>query len=247
MQTHYTKGIVLRTVKFGETSIICTVYTELFGLQSYIVKGIRVNTKRTANKALMFQPGAILALNVYHHPQKNLQYIQSYEWAFLFHNLFSNVINNAVAVFIIEVIQNVLKEPEANPELFYLIEDTLKQADSNNKNLLNNLPIFFLLHLATELGFQIQGECNSANTILNLQEGVFTQALPQHMFYVTNEVATVIATINQIHFYNNLENLIFHKQHRTAAIQALLLFMKLHLPDFKALKTLSILQEVIGS
>ena len=32
-----TRGIVFRFVKYGETSIIVTIFTELFGLQSYIV------------------------------------------------------------------------------------------------------------------------------------------------------------------------------------------------------------------
>ena len=38
---HKTKGIVLRTVKYGETSIIVTIFTELFGIQSYLVNGVQ--------------------------------------------------------------------------------------------------------------------------------------------------------------------------------------------------------------
>ncbi|NBO56051.1 MAG: DNA repair protein RecO, partial [Actinobacteria bacterium] len=38
---HKTKGLVLRAVKYGDTSLVVTVFTELFGLQSYIVSGVR--------------------------------------------------------------------------------------------------------------------------------------------------------------------------------------------------------------
>ena len=39
---HYkTKGIVLHQVKYSESSIIVKVYTELFGLRSFIFKGVR--------------------------------------------------------------------------------------------------------------------------------------------------------------------------------------------------------------
>src|SRR3970282_1036496 len=38
---HKTKGIVFRFVRFRESSIIVTIFTELFGLQSYIVNGAR--------------------------------------------------------------------------------------------------------------------------------------------------------------------------------------------------------------
>ena len=44
--THKTKGIVLRTVKYGETSVIVTILTELFGLQSYLINGVRSSSRR---------------------------------------------------------------------------------------------------------------------------------------------------------------------------------------------------------
>ena len=38
---HKTKGIVLGHVKYGESSLIIHVYTEKFGIQSYIENGVR--------------------------------------------------------------------------------------------------------------------------------------------------------------------------------------------------------------
>src|ERR1019366_8647647 len=123
---HKTKGIILRTVKYGETSIITTVYTELFGVQSYIVKGVRQSSKTSQGKANYFQPAAILEMEVYHNELKQLQFIKEYQWSFLYENILFSVVRNAVAMYVIELLQHSLKQPEANPELFYLIEDTLK-------------------------------------------------------------------------------------------------------------------------
>src|SRR3982750_295665 len=78
--THKTKGIILRTLKYGETSVITTVYTELFGVQSYIVKGVRQSSKHRATKANYFQSAAILQMEVYHNDLKNLQFIKEYQW-----------------------------------------------------------------------------------------------------------------------------------------------------------------------
>ena len=36
-----TKGMVLRNVKYGETSLIVTIFTEMLGIQSYLVNGVR--------------------------------------------------------------------------------------------------------------------------------------------------------------------------------------------------------------
>jgi hypothetical protein len=59
---HKTKGIILRTVKYGETSLVATIFTEQFGLQSYLVNGVRTATKKGTAKANLFQPSAILDL-----------------------------------------------------------------------------------------------------------------------------------------------------------------------------------------
>ena len=97
---HATKGIVLRTVKYGDTSIITTVYTELFGIQSYIVKGVRQSSKTSAGKASFFQPAAILDMEVYHNNLKQLQFIKEYQWSYLYEKVLFDVIKNTVAMFL---------------------------------------------------------------------------------------------------------------------------------------------------
>ena len=71
--THKSKAVILRTVKYGETSLIVTMFTELFGIQSYMVKGVRSGSKSAAGKISFFQPAALLDLEVYHNPFKTLQ------------------------------------------------------------------------------------------------------------------------------------------------------------------------------
>ena len=100
-QLHKTKGIVLRVVKYGETSLIVTMFTELFGLQSYLINGVRTSTKKGSGKANLFQPTAILELVVYHNELKQLNRIKEFRWAYLYEHVFSDVPKNAVALFMI--------------------------------------------------------------------------------------------------------------------------------------------------
>jgi len=113
-----TKGIVLRTVKYGETSLIVTVYTELFGLQSYLVNGVRTATGRNRGKANLFQPAALLDLVVYHHEGGSLNRIREFQWGHLYEHIFQQVTKNAVALFIVELLAHCLKQPEENQPLF---------------------------------------------------------------------------------------------------------------------------------
>lgn len=244
--THKTKGVVLRTVKYGETSVITTVYTELFGVQSYIVKGVRQATKKSQGKSNYFQSGAMLNMVVYHNDLKNLQFIKEYEWSYLYNEVLFNVIKNAVAMYIVELLQHSLKEPEANPELFYLIEDTLKQLDRGTNTFTANLPLYFTLHLGSELGFQLQGSYSKDTPVMDLMEGMFTQDIPMHPHYLSGEAAMITSQISNILFYNDLENIQLNRNMRRELLLAYQHFMVLHIPEFGQMRSLPILQEVLS-
>jgi len=244
--THKTKGVVLRTVKYGETSVITTVYTELFGVQSYIVKGVRQATKKSQGKGNYFQPGAMLNMVVYHNELKNLQFIKEHEWSYLYDEVLFNVVKNAVAMYIVELLQHSLKQPEANPELFYLIEDTLKQLDKGTNTFTANLPLYFTLHLGSELGFQLQGSYSKATPVLDLMEGIFVQDVPVHPHYLSGEAANVTSQISNIFFYNDLENIQLNRNIRRELLLAYQQFMTLHISDFGEMRSLPILQEVLS-
>ncbi len=246
MQIHHTKGIVLRTVKYGETSIIATVYTELFGIQSYMVKGVRTFSKKTPFKANCFQPAAILEMQVYHHPLKNIQFVKSFHWHTVYTNIFSDVVRNAVAMYIIELLQQSLKQPEANPELFYLVENTLQQIDKGSNTLVSNLPIYFTLHYCSELGFKIQGTCNTETPILDFKEGKFVQEIPAHHYYTNDIAAKTISQINNINLYNEVENIQLNGNIRRTILQHLQQYFSLHIHDYNNMKSLHILQEILG-
>ena len=130
---HHTKGIVLRTVKYGETSVIVTIFTELFGVQSYLVNGVRTSTKKGSGKANFFQPSAILDMVVYHNELKQLQRIKEFRWGYLYQHILSDVKKNAVALFMVELLTKCLKQPEANPDLFHFAEDAFLHLDESSE------------------------------------------------------------------------------------------------------------------
>lgn len=243
--THKTRGIILRTIAYGETSVITTAYTELFGVQSYIVKGIRKGSKTSQGKSSYFQPGAILDMEVYHNELKNLQFVKEFNWGHLYEHVFFNVVKNAAAMYMIELLQHSLKQPEANRELFYLAEDSLKQLDRGSDALTANLPLYFTLHLASELGFRIQGEYTTQTPVLDLQEGGYVPHAPQHHFHLLDEQAKSTSLVNNIMFYNDLENIALNRNTRRSLLQAYQQYFALHIQDFGELKSLRVLQEVL--
>lgn len=244
--THKTKGIILRTIKYGETSIITTAYTELFGIQSYIVKGVRQSSKKCSAKGIYFQPAAILDMVVYHNELKNLNFIKEYQWGYLYEQVLFDVVKNTVAMYMVEMLQHSIKQPEANPELFYLIHDTLKQLDKGSPTLTANLPLYFSLHLANELGFRMNGEFSPQTPYLDMQEGQFVKHVPIHSYFIEKDLAAATSQLLSVNFYNDLEDLSLSRNIRKELVRVYQNYIALHVQDFGELKTLPVLQQIFS-
>lgn len=241
---HNTKGIVLRVTKYGDTSVIISAYTELFGLQQYMVKGVRVTSKKGANKGVFYQPAAILQMEVYHSPMKQLQMVKEVSWEYVYQNTYSDVLRNAVALYIVEILQQTLL-PEPHPELFYLIEDTFKQLDKGGPGLVSNLPIYFLIHLSQTLGFGLQGKYSSATSILDIKEGEFVENIPIHPYFLEGQTAQTASAFLQVQFYNDLENINLSGVQRKKILELFQLSLSWHYKKFTEIKSLPILQSIL--
>jgi DNA repair protein RecO (recombination protein O) len=243
---HKTKGIVLRSIKYGETSLVVTMFTELFGLQSYLVNGVRTVSKKGSTKAALFQPAAILELVAYYNEFKNLQRLKEYKWDYLYQHIFSDVRKNAVALFMIELLSKCLKQPEANADLFYFTEDAFHHLDEASDTVTANFPLFFALHLAVFFGFRISDEYSEANHYLDLQEGTFIQDQPQHPHYLQDREAAAVSLILKIMQPAELEQLVLNQETRRRITHALEEYYTLHIPDFGTMRTLPVLREVMS-
>jgi DNA repair protein RecO (recombination protein O) len=241
-----TKGIVLRSVKYGETSLIVTMYTELFGLQSYLVNGVRTASKKGGAKASFFQPAAILEMVAYHNDFNKLQRLREYRWDFLYQHILSDVRKNAVALFMVELLSKCLKQPESNPELFYFIEDALHHLDEANDAVTGNFPLFFALHLAVFFGFRVSDEYSDEKHYLDLQEGQFTDIQPSHQFYLLDKEAASVSDILKIMQPGELDQIFLNQEMRRRITHALEQYYAFHVPEFGSLRTLPVLREVMS-
>jgi DNA repair protein RecO (recombination protein O) len=243
---HKTKGIVLRTVKYGETSLIITILTEVFGVQSYLVNGVRASTKKGSGKANLFQPSAILDLIVYYNELKNLQRIREFKWHHLYQHIFSDIKKNAVALFMVELLSKCLKQPEANEDLFHFAEDAFLHLDRSSETVTANFPLFFALHLAVFFGFRIDDQYSEKNSFLDLQEGTFTAGQPSHPHFLEEKQAAITSQLLKVMQPSELEDIKLNHDFRRNLLFAYEAYYAFHIQDFGTMKTLPVLKEILN-
>lgn len=147
-----TQGIVIAFIKFRETSIICKIYTQALGLQSYIVNGVRKHGKKT-NMAL-YQPLSILDLVVQHKPMQSLHRITEIKSAYPFHSLFINPVKISIGLFITEIAAKTIKEGESHEEIYTFLKHSILELDCMT-NGFENFHLAFLIQFSEYLGFKI--------------------------------------------------------------------------------------------
>lgn len=243
---HKTKGIVLRTVKYGETSVVVTIFTELFGVQSYLVNGVRASAKKGSGKANLFQPAAILDLVVYHNELKHLNRLKEFRWSYLYKKIFTDVPKNAVSLFMVELLTKCLKQPESNPDLFHFTEDVLLKLDESTVAVMANLPLFFALHLPVHFGFRIDDNFTNQNIYLDLQEGFFVSEQPRHPHFLEGKEAMVTSQLLKVMQPEELTEIKLGHDFRRKLLHRYETYYALHIQDFGTMKTLPVLREVLG-
>lgn len=243
--THKVKGIVLRTVKYGETSVITTVYTDLFGLQSYIVKGARKSGKHAPAKAHYFQPGALLDLLVYKNAFKSLQYIKEFQWGYLYDKVFFDVVRNAVGMYMVELIVHSIKEEEAHPDMFDFFENAFILLDKGSDETIANLPLIFSIYFAKFLGFQIHGKYSDAMPYLDLLAGSYVAEKPDHPYVMEDQLAAITSRINSSRDVFKEISLPINHFIRRELLKYYQQFFSLHLQQVGEMKSIRILQAVL--
>jgi DNA repair protein RecO (recombination protein O) len=232
-----TKAIVLSAIKFQDSSLIVKCYTS-HGIKSYLLKGI-LKSKSKKLKPAYFQVFTLLDLVANHNNKGRLNYIKEASVYKPFHSIYTNIYKSTIALFLSEILTNVLKEEEENFNLFNFIEKALIWLDTNDK--ISNFHLLFLLDLTKYLGFYPKINHNDA-LFFNLKQGVFTNSKPM-VSYITNENLTLLKSIIGINF-DAISFLKINVKNRQSFLLFLIDYFKLHLPEFNKPKSLAVLQTV---
>jgi DNA repair protein RecO (recombination protein O) len=215
-----TRGIVFRFARLRETSIIVTIFTEVFGLQSYVVNGVRAAGK---SKMALFQPLTLLDLVVYHREHANLNRIREVR---CIHPYRSNDIRKVtIMMFIDELLNKTVREEAQAPEVFGFLFDSLVSLDEL-KSSVENFHLVFMIRLMPFLGFGIM----SAESLD-----------PMHVLPVKAR-----ARVDQLLQCSYEEAPALSRDERRELLDALVRYYKVHMDPLSEIKSIQVLRETLG-
>lgn len=144
-----TRAIVLQQVRYGETSLICRVFTRESGLLSLMIKGAR--SPRSVLKANRFQVMSLLDLVITDKPGASMQYVKEATLSPPFNHLPYDDWRRSTGIFLTEVLFRILQDAAIHDEMFDFAEKMLLSLDADNRPF-HTFTHFMLLEYARLLG-----------------------------------------------------------------------------------------------
>jgi DNA repair protein RecO (recombination protein O) len=145
-----TKGIVLHSIKHGESAIIANIYTEDFGRQSFLSFGARKKSGKA--NIYLFHPLSLIEIEVDYRENRNIQRIIEARYAQIFGQIYCDIRRSTIALFLGEILYRNIRESEPNKQLFDFIYNAVQLLDLAGKGV-ENFHLIFLMQLTKFLGF----------------------------------------------------------------------------------------------
>ena len=238
-----TRGIVLRSMKYKDTSLIVDIYTEQSGRASFLVSVPR--SRKASLRTSLFQPLALLEFEAEVRPTASLHKIKEAKSDYPFTSLPFDPYKSAIALFLSEFLYRAIREEAENRTLFAYLYHSIVWLDECRHNF-SNFHLVFLMRLSRFLGLYPNLEEYKAGDCFDLLNACFTPLPPQHhSYYLTPAEAARVPRLMRMR-YENMHLFAMSRAERVRCLQVLNDYYRLHLPGFPVLKSLEVLTELFN-
>lgn len=236
-----TRGLIFRATKYGDSSLILEVYTELKGIRTYIVSGVR--KARSTTPASLVQPMNLVDLVAYEREGKDMHRIKEVRPAHIYTQVPFDVFRGTIGLFMLEVARNTIREIEDNPGLFDFLYDTFVFLDTTTGPV-NLIHHHFLLHLSLYLGFLPSGEYSVKTPLFDLKEGGFITGPAGHTEFLDDRQAELMHQL--LHADRaELGKITSTRDERSRLLNDLVRYYRHHLEGMREINSLAVLRDVM--
>ena len=151
MDSYKAHGIVLHTIKYGDTSVVAYILTDTYGRRNYLVQGVK-SGKGKGNKAALLQPMFLLEFEGIPSHRSQMDRMKDVRLSHPLQHIPFDVRKSTISLFMAEVLYRLIKEVEPNSPLFGFVRASVMALDQMEEGI-SNFHLWFLVQLSAFLGF----------------------------------------------------------------------------------------------
>ncbi|MEP6645849.1 MAG: DNA repair protein RecO [Saprospiraceae bacterium] len=237
---YHTRAIVLRSVKFGESSLIVDMYTEQKGHQTFIINSVRKAKSITPPSYLQLL--TLVDIVAYHQDHKKINRIKEVRLDHTYQSIPFDMRKSSVITCLAEITYHCLSTAYPQPDLFSFLHKELIRYDQPQAYDRDFL-IRFLVSLSHYLGFGFELPVDSySGKYFDLLEGHLVTSKPLHDYVIDQPD---LASLKQILDGDSRDPADVRLPVRRKLIDILVLYFQLHVETLRNITSLKILREIL--
>ena len=240
MKSYKARGIVLHTLKYGDSGMVVFLLTDTGGRQSYMVQGVR-STLGPGSKLALFPPMFAVEFEALESSRMQMPRFREVRSGIVLQSLPFDVRKSTIALFMAEVLYRLVKECEPNQRLFDFVWGSVGALDTLTEGVAN-FHLWFLTNLSRFLGFS-PGNAYLPGAWFDIREGSFTPLRPPHDEVLSADDARILHDLLECDV-RYIAEIGLNRRQRVAYLDALLVYYGYHLDAIHAVQSVRILQEV---
>lgn len=239
---HKTRGIVLKTTSYRENSVIVQIFTEKFGIQSYLINGVKKSRAKISLN--MLQPLHLVDMVVYHKANGNIQRVSELRPSPVFSSIPYDITKRTIAMFLNEVLYKSIRQQMTDEKLFEFIFSAICWFDEcGDRN--TNFHLAFLLKLSRFLGFAPSVAIDKDHIFFDLQEGAYKSRMPVHPHFLNKDDAALFILLYTTPF-EKISDIKAENKVRRYVLDKILIYYALHTASFGEILSHQVLEEVLS-
>jgi DNA repair protein RecO (recombination protein O) len=237
-----TKGIIFHTVPYSDSRIIAKIYTQDFGLLSFIVSVGR--TKSGKIKTPLLQALTQVDLRIEKKEKSHLHTLRDITLGIPYTHLHADIVKTTIALFVAEVLYKTVREEERNDSLYTFLSSSLLALDIAHDGAAN-FHLVFMMHLARFLGFYPLENDAGPKSVFDLTNGTFVGNSPGHFNFLDTVESRLFEEVFHTDF-EHMHELRLNGERRRIALNAIIRYYELHVAGMQKLVGQEILAGVIS-
>lgn len=235
-----TRAIVLRQLRYGDSSLIVDMLTEELGRLSFSVR--LPKTSRGKLRKQLFQPLTQVELELDYRERQRLQRLRDIRIATPYYNIQTDAAKLAEALFLAEFLHYATRDEQQNRPLFAFVSASMEWLDAATRGYAN-FHLVFMIRLSRFVGFFPNLDGYVPGCCFDLREARFTTLVPTHRDFLRPDESARIGMLMRMTF-DTMHLFQMSRTERNRITAILIHYYRLHVPQMPEPQSLAVLQEL---